>query len=626
MWEERPLYLHLLDRELGQSVGFRATEHLVESTIKCLLLGSTSHLYAGLSLAWESPAMTGPFPEFLSLLIRTEILDLVSNHVTLNEFLATRLSLYRHDVHRYQMYFNDRERKARESLIPTEFKPTSATAELAKDLSIWAAAEEEQVQSTIDRRLETAVRQKILEILSTREKRAVTFTLFAQDLAAIDADAVVEGTLRKRISSAYTKHYMTFAGSDIPTGVRGLSYFDTVAQNFPLFDVYLLAMLLEGLGLSDCLRRPWKENDIFWASAGEWRGSGGHALLRETITAILSALYKTVSEVDRSRAIPPGRFAVRHAMSSRLQGAIATAVGNDVSSGVNIDRAAALVRAVKEVLLRDPPFAGNMEEIMADRYQDVCDVLIVVATEVERDAVFQGVNESTGVEPKRIFGNRQTYFDLGHLGSSHLLLVQTEIGSTGPGASLTTVGEAIDDLKPAHVLSVGIAFGVNPDKQEIGQILVSHQLQAYETQRIGTDSKGAKKLISRGDKVTASTRILGRLRAATENWLGSPVDFGLVVSGEKLIDNIDFRNELTELSPEALGGEMEGSGLYSASVGRKTDWILVKAICDWADGKKRDNKAERQKMAASQAANFVLHAISMGGFGAIPETGKVLSY
>lgn len=45
-------------------------------------------------------------------------------------------------------------------------------------------------------------------------------------------------------------------------------------------------------------------------------------------------------------------------------------------------------------------------------------------------------------------------------------------------------------------------------------------------------------------------------------------------------------DQLRKLAPEAPGGEMEGTGLYSAAQRKKVDWLLVKAVCDWADGKK----------------------------------------
>jgi nucleoside phosphorylase len=44
------------------------------------------------------------------------------------------------------------------------------------------------------------------------------------------------------------------------------------------------------------------------------------------------------------------------------------------------------------------------------------------------------------------------------------------------------------------------------------------------------------------------------------------------------------------------------------------DWIIVKAICDWADGHKSRNKDRRQASAAEQAVSFVLLALRQGGF------------
>src|SRR5262249_10299611 len=154
---------------------------------------------------------------------------------------------------------------------------------------------------------------------------------------------------------------------------------------------------------------------------------------------------------------------------------------------------------------------------------------------------------------------------------------------------------------PNHVVMVGIAFGINPDKQHIGDILVSKQLQGYDFQRVGTSNKGRAQILQRGDKVTASTKILSRLRATTSRWDKCKIEFGLMLSGEKLIDNVDFRDQLVDQFPEALGGEMEGSGLYVACTERHVNWVLIKGICDWADGNKKTRKQARQKLAAENA-------------------------
>ena len=54
---------------------------------------------------------------------------------------------------------------------------------------------------------------------------------------------------------------------------------------------------------------------------------------------------------------------------------------------------------------------------------------------------------------------------------------------------------------------------------------------------------------------------------------------------------------------------MEGAGLYVACQDQKVDWMLVKGICDWADGHKAEDKEARQQTAAHNATAFVLHAL-----------------
>ena len=92
------------------------------------------------------------------------------------------------------------------------------------------------------------------------------------------------------------------------------------------------------------------------------------------------------------------------------------------------------------------------------------------------------------------------------------------------------------------------------------------------------------------------------------------VRFGTVLSGEKLVDNLGFRENLKELEPEAIGGEMEGTGVFAACHERVAHWLVVKAICDWGDGNKAEDKDDRQKLAAKNAATLVFTALQRGGF------------
>lgn len=258
------------------------------------------------------------------------------------------------------------------------------------------------------------------------------------------------------------------------------------------------------------------------------------------------------------------------------------------------------------------------------------DVLLVTVTEIETEAILQVFQESCGHDSERRFIGKKTYYELGIVNDARIFLVQSEMGVSGTGSSLLTVHEGIQVLAPSSVIMVGIAFGVDAQKQRIGDILVSQQLRGYELQRYGTAHDGTPRITLRGDRVTASAKLLDRFRSGSLDWpsrrgrWGKRVHFGTILSGQTLVDNVKYRDQLCTLEPEAIGGEMEGVGLYTAAQNAKVDWILVKAICDWADGnksgakmvvssngtsKKISTKDRDQKRAAENAARFTLHVL-----------------
>lgn len=229
--------------------------------------------------------------------------------------------------------------------------------------------------------------------------------------------------------------------------------------------------------------------------------------------------------------------------------------------------------------------------------------LIAVVTKVEAQAVLKAFNADPGQARQAI--NHKIYYNLGTHAGAPLWMVQSEMGSATPGGALVTIRQAIQDLHPQAVVMCGIAYGLRPKKQKLGDILVARQLMNYEPQKVDVQ----RGIIPRGDRTTASERLLGLMRAADNEWQSTPVHIGLILSGEKLINDPAFRDWLLKTEPEAIGGEMEGSGLYAAARDAQVDWILVKAICDWADGEKND---AAQPLAAKNAAEFVRFALEMG--------------
>jgi nucleoside phosphorylase len=231
-------------------------------------------------------------------------------------------------------------------------------------------------------------------------------------------------------------------------------------------------------------------------------------------------------------------------------------------------------------------------------------ILLITATGTESQAVLEIFEKATGHRAKP-GGGELVYFDLGVVGGRRVFLIQTaNMGAAVLGGALQTTEKGIEMLKPSTVIMVGIAFGINETKQKIGDVLVSTHLRPYDLQRMGDE------IIFRDAKPDASSKLLQLCRSSYLTWQRSKVRFGVILTGAKLVDNIDYRKQLHSLEPEAIGGEMEGQGVYVACQDKKLDWILVKAICDWGDGNKNiPQKDEYQQIAATNAVSFVLHAL-----------------
>jgi len=248
----------------------------------------------------------------------------------------------------------------------------------------------------------------------------------------------------------------------------------------------------------------------------------------------------------------------------------------------------------------DPPPAG-------------VDVLLVTATLIESRAVRDAFLGDVERPAPRMFGQTNSYVDLGVVNGLAAALVQTSsMGSGGAGGATLTVSDAIRELGPRAVYLVGIAFGVDPERQRIGDVFISERVLGYELQRIGTDEEGEEEIRMRGERITASPRLLSLLRSAALEW-SHRTQFGLLLSGEKLVDRVDFRNELRHREPDAIGGEMEATGVSAAAARQRTEWIVVKGCCDFADGRKRENEDQNQALAANQAVGFVHFALTLHG-------------
>lgn len=208
-----------------------------------------------------------------------------------------------------------------------------------------------------------------------------------------------------------------------------------------------------------------------------------------------------------------------------------------------------------------------------------------------------------------------TYY-FGILGKYQVAHVQCNMGSISRDSSTKTVTTALGILKSKIDLMVGIAFGIDKVKQKIGDVLVSESIIPYNPKRVGKD-----RTICRGIETPASKKLVSRFRSIKATWSifledGNKADLILtrLLSGEELINNLEYRDELISKNPNSKGGEMEGAGISAACDG-KADWILVKGICDFADGKKGTNK----KIGQTTAINAALRKLIPQSFLNCPQ-------
>ena len=235
------------------------------------------------------------------------------------------------------------------------------------------------------------------------------------------------------------------------------------------------------------------------------------------------------------------------------------------------------------------------------------DVLLVTTTDVEREGVL------SYLQPRRKGGqviegsSGGVSLRLGRFGRYAAAWVQTEMGSQQRDGSTLTLRDAMDVVKPKAIVMIGIAFGIDRSWQRLGDVLVATSVQQYEHQKIN-----ARSVFQRGQELPCGPILAERFRTRGNDWemsrFASKVQthHGLMLSGEKLINNREFRDRLIDDFPTAIGGEMEGAGAYAAASRAGREIILVKSICDWADGEKN---SLAQPFACATAVSFAHHVL-----------------
>lgn len=238
--------------------------------------------------------------------------------------------------------------------------------------------------------------------------------------------------------------------------------------------------------------------------------------------------------------------------------------------------------------------------------------LLVTANENETKAILKC--QSFQYETTQSEDPQDTqYYNIGKFGYYQAVHVELQQqGSAQSDSAILSLSKAIDIWHPDAVILVGISFGKDGNSQgsqKIGDILISEKITDYEIGKVTSA-----KFQSDAPTPEAGRKLLGAFRHHAKSWhhnVGNSEArcyFGNILSGDKVIDSADFKKELFDRYPRAIGGEMEGRGAYAACrYSGISEWIVVKAICDWGENKNNPNKVVDQEIAAESAASLIEH-------------------
>jgi adenosylhomocysteine nucleosidase len=148
--------------------------------------------------------------------------------------------------------------------------------------------------------------------------------------------------------------------------------------------------------------------------------------------------------------------------------------------------------------------------------------------------------------------------------------VVVSISGFGKVAAASTVTSMLDRFDAEAVVFSGVAGALDPDVTR-GDVVIADELVQHDFD--------ASPLFPRFVIPSLQVdRIPGDAARA-----GATVHRGLILSGDRFIDNDADRAELRSLFPDALAVEMEGAAVAQVCAERRVPFVVIRAISDTAD-------------------------------------------
>lgn len=606
-----PVYLHFLDRELLRASQKTLSRDQLFSLIRVCALLANGPLVMSVAFAFESEIFKEPVPLWIEEGFQAGTLQMISAFDSVEEFLADARKLYAHDQSRYPMYFRDNPRI---EFRPTFVKPSSTTEELAGSLADLLNHELGEVRGLPDKDVFAVIRslQLIEESLLRRGRRALTMSLFASQ-AGHPSEAV--NSIGKLLSRLHVKFYLEYCRGELLCGIPGCSWVDDLSPTLLELDLWWASRLLAGVGFN--LSSHVHSGDEITT----WRNTPVHldmvVQLRTLIATILDIgmpssltpaarhqrLQHPAYSDYRRKYILPRLLQINHRGESSSRPMLET-----------LEEVASRLSRTQAVLSVEHEFAASLERARSLVTPQPAKVLLLVSSDAEQTLLLNTWSGRFDSQAFPLFYAYHTVYHLGLLGGADVNVVRSSQSSIGPRGSELTVVDVIDQLRPSYVIAVGTAYSLKTKSHKLGDVLVSAQVRVIDHRRLGPGE-----VRQRGDNPPASVTLQDRIQAASfSEALSYSVHFGPLLSSNTLLDYAAEHEALAEQHPDAIGGEMEAAGVYSACAKRSVDWIIVKGVSD--RGQRKTDRHQAQ--AVLDAVDLVFRALNQGGLARPPGQGR----
>jgi nucleoside phosphorylase len=210
-----------------------------------------------------------------------------------------------------------------------------------------------------------------------------------------------------------------------------------------------------------------------------------------------------------------------------------------------------------------------------------------------------------------------------------LTVLAFPMGGMGNVSSAQAATLAISVWNPGYIMLVGITAGIKDagDDLRLGDVVVPDRIVGYEQAKV--HPQGVER---RYEVVQPSWKLLQAARGLEpREWALSVaatrpdgqgdrvvprVHFGPVFSGEKVVADEATVPELRKAWPKAVGLEMEALGVGIASYRGCPEFLMIKAVSDFADPAKSD---DWHAYAAESAARFAVALLRNPAIQSEPE-------